>query len=317
MSKVEITDFGEKIGGARKDLYRRRGLTIKDLDDLNIREYLDTVTKDYIWPKPNYMSFKGKMPDVNIYYMKLVRDKIKQNITLYNDGRDRDRAENFIKFINHVREVMVNNITEEDIDNIINNIIEPYKDADSGKITVYNTDVPGFDNAFLRAISMLITSKRSIKTECYIQGFPETFRGDLRGIRVIEISNGWRILKGNSYISTERFKSEEDAIEYSRTTLKEVLDGKKKTKKVSDIVKVVRPQLESIERYGPDIRNNNNTTGDHLLEVFGFRGGEFGNWNTQDDRQACLNYVFDSLVDLAYILGAPVGMMSLGTDEDR
>lgn len=43
-------------------------------------------------------------------------------------------------------------------------------------------------------------------------------------------------------------------------------------------------------------------SGEHYLETFGFRGGEFGNWLNQNDRQASLNMGFEALKDLAAAL---------------
>ncbi len=42
-------DFGEKIGGAKKDLWKDRGLYVDDLDAMNDREAEKFVKKDNIW----------------------------------------------------------------------------------------------------------------------------------------------------------------------------------------------------------------------------------------------------------------------------
>ena len=42
-------DFGEKIGGAKKDLWRDRGLSVDDLDSMNDREAEYYVKKDNVW----------------------------------------------------------------------------------------------------------------------------------------------------------------------------------------------------------------------------------------------------------------------------
>lgn len=49
----KITDFGEKIGGARKDLWKSRGLCEDDLEEMNEAEKAKYVKKDNIWPSPN------------------------------------------------------------------------------------------------------------------------------------------------------------------------------------------------------------------------------------------------------------------------
>ena len=47
-------DFGEKIGGAKKDLWKDRGLYTDDLDGMNEREAEKYVKKDNVWKKPDY-----------------------------------------------------------------------------------------------------------------------------------------------------------------------------------------------------------------------------------------------------------------------
>ena len=49
-------DFGEKIGGAKKDLWKDRGLYTDDLDEMNEREAEKYVKKDNVWKKPDYQS---------------------------------------------------------------------------------------------------------------------------------------------------------------------------------------------------------------------------------------------------------------------
>ncbi|MEI3201701.1 MAG: hypothetical protein V8S21_06910, partial [Lachnospira eligens] len=64
----------------------------------------------------------------------------------------------------------------------------------------------------------------------------------------------------------------------------------------------VPPQLAHVKRTGPDYRNGVEMTGQHYLDTFGFRGGEFGNWMNQNDRQTSLNMGFEALKDLALAL---------------
>lgn len=67
-------------------------------------------------------------------------------------------------------------------------------------------------------------------------------------------------------------------------------------------IRFVPPQLAHVKRTGPDYRNGVEITGQHYLDTFGFRGGEFGNWMNQNDRQTSLNMGFEALKDLASAL---------------
>ena len=53
MAKKEITDFGSKIGGARKDVWVKRGLCVEDIKDMTASEKEKYIKRDYIWPKPD------------------------------------------------------------------------------------------------------------------------------------------------------------------------------------------------------------------------------------------------------------------------
>lgn len=310
---ADIQDFGEKIGGARKDLWRARGLRIEDLKDLTLKEYAENITKDNIWPIKDYKKFTGKMEPVCIYYMKLVRDKLKAKITLYNDDDNYNRAELYIKFISTVRKICESLVVRNDILNFVDNLKMYYTD-DRGNWSREASKTQGLDSSFIQAVNLNTRQLEMLELECELQGFPETFRGDFKGIKIHKYYSGqYTIEAGNRYLTHEKFNTIEDAINYIKSgKLAEELDEKKKEKKVSTLVNVVRPQLEFIERVGPDLRNNTDVTTDNILDIFKFRGGEFGNWNTQDDRQACLNYIFDSFVDLCYIMDTSLDAVSLG-----
>ena len=53
---IQHGDFGEKIGGAKKDLWKDRGLYVDDLSGMNEREAEKFVRKDNIWKKPDYQA---------------------------------------------------------------------------------------------------------------------------------------------------------------------------------------------------------------------------------------------------------------------
>lgn len=64
-------------------------------------------------------------------------------------------------------------------------------------------------------------------------------------------------------------------------------------------------------RVGEDMRNGQDVTPEMFGETFGFRGVEFGNWVEQKRRQQDLNDAFDGLMDMAAILGIPAKAISL------
>lgn len=63
-----------------------------------------------------------------------------------------------------------------------------------------------------------------------------------------------------------------------------------------------RPEIQKVERVNPNNKNATKTTGNDILNNFGFKGGEFGNWVNQTERQEFLNYAQNAFTDLAIAL---------------
>ena len=76
-------------------------------------------------------------------------------------------------------------------------------------------------------------------------------------------------------------------------------------------------ELSEAQRAGKERRKpGQNISSEQLIEQFGFRGVNFGNWMQGDrnraERQSHLNHAYDSFMDLADLLGKPSKAMSLG-----
>ena len=65
------------------------------------------------------------------------------------------------------------------------------------------------------------------------------------------------------------------------------------------------------ERTGEDYRKGKDITPEDFSKAFGFRGVEFGNWVEQDRRQHDLNRAYDALHDLANLINVPTQALSL------
>jgi len=74
----------------------------------------------------------------------------------------------------------------------------------------------------------------------------------------------------------------------------------------------VRPQLRNVVRRGDDFRNGKDVSEEDLLNTFGLRGVQFGNWTNQADRQQSINHAYDALMDLANVLDIPAAAVGLG-----
>ena len=81
---IQHEDFGEKIGGAKKDLWKDRGLYVNDLDAMNEREAEIFVKKDNIWKKPDYQAMLDDgIPLGVVYFIKKVRDGLNASPQYY------------------------------------------------------------------------------------------------------------------------------------------------------------------------------------------------------------------------------------------
>lgn len=313
--RKKIDDFGEKIGGAKKDTWGKRGLSINDVNDKKVEEYIQYITKDNIWPIPEYTEYIDKgMEPVCIYLMKNIRDKVKPKLNIGEITNRYNLVNNYISFINNVRDCCENTLNITDARNFVDRLIYGYgykDDKDNWGNKAYNT--PGFNNTFIRAIYKLQQDLTALGYEAEIQNFPYSFRGDLKGVTIRQKYNKKFCIAGgrNIFIRDKDFDTVDEALEFAKTNLIKMLDREGKGKK-SRTHKIVRPQLAHIQRTGPDVRGGKNLKPEALINIFKFRGGEFGNWNTQADRQAYVNYAFDALIDLAHATKIPAEFISLG-----
>ena len=98
------------------------------------------------------------------------------------------------------------------------------------------------------------------------------------------------------------FASYEEAMQHMAAHAQEIIEHKFEFPE--------KPWLDRIEREGKPYRKGDVTPQD-FQQAFGFRGGEFGNWNKGSDGQAALNHAYDALMDLADILQVPSRALSL------
>ena len=100
-------DFGEKIGGAKKDLWAARGLYVDDLLGMNEREADKYVKKDNVWKKPDYNALiQSGVPVDILYFRKVVRDSLNASLRyLRSDDTPEKRLARQREYIATVRQV--------------------------------------------------------------------------------------------------------------------------------------------------------------------------------------------------------------------
>ena len=130
-----IEDFGNKIGGAKKDLWKLRGLDVSDLIDMNTLERDKYIIKNNIWKKPDYNEMIQNGVSKRIaYYIKTVRDAIPpkplldiHDILVGIKQEDISKVqEEYISFVSSVRDDMTGIKTEADVLAYKNTFFEKY-----------------------------------------------------------------------------------------------------------------------------------------------------------------------------------------------
>lgn len=128
-------DFGEHIGGARKELWSAGGINLEDLLDMNDAEKAKFVKKDNIWKKPDYEQMvEAGVPKVVAYAIKEVRNAIpaKPYVSYFEQDdpeKVKYRMECYVKFVTMIRDTMSGVSSEEEFMEkqqvVYNQIVDP------------------------------------------------------------------------------------------------------------------------------------------------------------------------------------------------
>lgn len=355
---MEIQDFGAKIGGAKKDLWKERGLSIEDLLDMNDAEKSKLITKDNIWKKPNYQELvEGGLPTRVAYFIKTIRDALptKPTFLRYSLSQEEieERLEDYINFVSDLRDAAMNLSTENEVLNFYDNYISKYiirKDIYSYYVDVIPSAKEFMNNKLLSAshIKNFNQIDREIRKKqfCYtddekvLSNFDifvfdkehVQFEKESNGKTCIRLINGYSIyflypegelsnpsnwedntifiLRGRDIIKNN-LESIEAAEKFILENYKEKSNNKT-TNTQTRKKRFVPKQLENITRNGENYRNNRDISGEDMMKTFNFKGGEFGNWLSDNDRQQSLNYGYDALLDLSKALSISPTDISLG-----
>lgn len=133
---TKLEDFGEKIGGARKDIWRARGLNSYDLSYMNEAEKRKFVNKNSIWNKPNYEELvHNGVPVRTVYFMKTIRDAAPSNpIINYNYSSAAvidEKQKGYTTFMSKLRDATMSLKSDADVTNFHRDFISQYTIKDS------------------------------------------------------------------------------------------------------------------------------------------------------------------------------------------
>lgn len=327
-----IEDAGEKIGGARKDRWKERGLNLDDLDAMTEAEGAELATKANVW-KPDYEALSGASEPVTAALVKTIYDQLaakpKKNTP---EGRRQ-----YVQMMRIVRDVYTEAKGPEAVKNAYLeirkraglNAADPAAKS-AGRELLFSV-YKGRSDPFVLGYTEMSKAKKLVE-----DGFPakaDPWKSRLsvsrmdggpgtteRGIEIyVERSaevgtplTREQILAGFYRVNTKDSKTvayaptKADAEAAAATVYERDMKGKKDGKP-----EPVRPNLDELKRENLPQRIDRDVTSEDFVRDLGFRGVEFGNWSAQDERQRILNMAYDGLMDLAEIMGVPPKAMSL------
>ena len=344
--KSKIVDFGEKIGGARKDMWAGRGLAIEDLQKMNGAERVSFVKKANIWPNPDYHKLVEEgLPKEAAYFIKKVKDslaaapQVGAHMTIEEINK---RQESYVGFISAIRDqvMAIRNLGQA------NKLMAFLSDngymKETGLYRVEPTEKAAgcLTNRFLRAAQSCNRPRKLITEMEDKQFLMDDTEKKLSKYMILEMDSScmeikdnvlsihigcgtnffypdqtcsplsnledkhWLVLRNNKILDVG-FASRETAQEYALSLESRKEEENRASRSASRKKTLKPPMLEHIERTGGPIyrENGRNATGEDFLHDFGFRGGEFGNWLSEKDRQGSLNFAYDAMKDLARAAG--------------
>lgn len=321
-----IGDFGEKIGGARKDLAARgTGLTVSAVAEWNDREMKTLVTRDAIWDFSAREKIAEGADPLAIWLVREIHQSIRTSAQATGRPRrsyayDRAHTEDWMSSVQWFAQVFGKVRTTDDLDAALTRLFRAsYEQTYNSYEHTYNGASYGADiteeaKPHLRALYT--------KESMHLRSF---YANPMTGRAVYVASKGqyregsWeqierRMLKDAVFMRSvadvlpERF-ADAPEVAVARKNREAVQARREYTLSRRKEVEV-RPQLQGLTRIGPP-QHEGEVTVEDVAHTFRFRGGEWGNWQSQKDREQTLPIVFDALADLADVLGMPRGGIAL------
>lgn len=325
----KIEDFGEILHGARKHTWGAFG------DSLN-KDYSQDEMKSEplskLLPKPNYKKLSNEgVSNFNLAMISVLRGAIPSKprktyrlsrwvetvdatrtmlkLAMDNDPRIDDSP--FHKStMGQLLKSIADDLSVEQIESLANFEADYYNIAKKfvfkrkkayGRDSVEAVSIEELGTKALQLLkgveqdSKGSTPKKRVDMAVYIKRYTgDAFIGVKVGSRVVEIKSGFESTKQARLYMTENQTALEDEVIARRKEAREQVRSDSN-----------RPREGIVEREG-------DVTPEDFSEAFGFRGVQFGNWVEGKRRQQDLNNAYDSLVDLARLMGVSTRAISLG-----
>lgn len=354
-----IEDFGQKIGGARKDDWKFTGLSTHNLTEMTDLERSTYVKKDNIWLKPDWEALIADGTPQAVAYW---QNKMRQAIPPKPPGASKEEQDNYVSVVSRIRDAVMDVQDQNEIRGFYRNFIIPEftNGQNSGYFYSLNEEASGIITNKVLSAAQASYSKMereakeklfgvpkgereytAVKQQLQIHKFaegsvslePDPYEKETMRLTVHE---GWRhiyyylrakdpyhnkedwqpdtyfVMGSNRKPLRINFPTKEEAeafVEaFSRgaqqaADIESASKDKSKDNDTSNRKKnFMPPQLAHVKYTGPNYRQGRKAVSQMFLQDLKFRGGEFGNWLNNDDRQASLDMGYDALQNLATLL---------------
>lgn len=328
----KLNDFGEKIGGAKKDIWAL-------FHSLPEEEQNEMATKNVLWKRPRYEVLESKgVPKEVLYWRNEMRKAVK--------SRPESNAEAYISFCTDFKEAIENCSTMDDVAKFYNDdILNFMKKVDDHSWKYASKTTKQFFDG--KAVLKYANHQDRIKKDCDSSNFMEDIsEKEAKKYETVKVTKD--NLESRPYgksrfankVSSNCIHIFYDTKDYSALLAgKEALyialydnhrlgifdsnedadnaiasDKKKRAEKKTVNKKDVflPPHLSTIERTGSSYKFFRMTEGNVLLSRYGLRGGEFGNYTTSKDRLGSINMAYDAFEDMYKAIGVSPKDISLG-----
>lgn len=333
----KIEDVGQKIGGAKKDLFQEYAKKLLSVTDQDIARL--PLSKSF--PRPNFAQLieDGKMTQetaifLNYFYdnipskpqksykverwVKTVREALDTFNSVLESKPTRDLMQEYIDMLNTNILGQRKAFNAEVYRAVRKAINFPNNDVNVGNLTIIRSQTS--ENAYVYSVGnpignrVKLTGRFNTMEEAAAK-LIEMAKETAGNPKQIEFSVYSSRLRGDFYITPKGkgeivlqngFKTSKEAFEYINENREALTDRFNAMKEIPS-----ERRMSNKERVGFDYRQGKNVTAEDFVKEFGFRGVEFGNWVNQEERQAHINEAYDALMDLASVIGVTPRALSL------
>lgn len=350
-SSDKITDFGEKIGGARKDKWGAFAERMQEAENFDISK--DPLSKT--WPEPKYAALIEEGTDPwAVAFVRAAREEIPRKPTttwkLGNWARSVETLRGFAQKVlaGDIDRQRILAATEQrkalDRVDAKTGLYQVFGHAKSLKELTFARHHYSVRNGVARPGGWDLWEITKDRKATAFNNFPhvlassETYEGAIDAFAKVyakmnEAGETAATTKADRQakfiIWTTRGKADQGYVIGTKIGTNHiplrsgVMDVKEARRIVKDEADALQAQLDRLRdipserrdqnapRVGVDHRAGGDVTPEAFQEAFGFRGVEFGNYVEGPRRQQDLNEAFDALHDLAGILDVPTKALSL------